>query len=76
MGRSNMTRLQFYSLPESVCTQFAFKPNPFIAWGVLPFLTQFLTIGMERIPIIVLGLMVLNKGLNPAMNGRIVWNYM
>jgi hypothetical protein len=25
MGRSNMTRLKFYALPESGCTQFAFK---------------------------------------------------
>ena len=25
MGRSNITLLQFYALPESVCTQFAFK---------------------------------------------------
>ena len=45
MGRSNMTRLQFYALPESVCTQFAFKSD-----GA-------------------------RTGLNPAMNGQIVWNY-
>jgi hypothetical protein len=75
MGRSNMTRLQYYALPESVCTQVAFKLNPFIVWGVLPFLTLFLTIGTERVPIIVLGLTVHNTGLNPAINGRIVRNY-
>ena len=75
MGRSNMTRLWFYALPESVCTQVAFKSNPFIVWGVLAFLTLFLTIGMERVLIIVLGLTVRGTGLNPAMNGQIVWNY-
>jgi hypothetical protein len=75
MGRSNMTLLQFYALPESVCTQFVFKSNPFIVWGVMPFLTLFLTISMECVPIIVFGLTVLNTGLNLAMNGRIVWNY-
>jgi hypothetical protein len=56
MGRNNTTRLQFYALPESVCT-------------------QFLTISMECVPIIVLGLTMLNTGLNPAMNGQIGWNY-
>jgi hypothetical protein len=62
-------------LPESVCSQFAFKTNPFIVWGVLPFLTLFLAISMECVPIIVLGLTMLNTGLNLAMNGQIVWNY-
>ena len=70
-----MTRLQFYALPESVCTQFALKSKPFIVWGVLPFLTLFLTISMECVTIIVLGLTVHGTGLNPAMNGQIVWNY-
>jgi hypothetical protein len=70
-----MTQLQFYALPESGCSQFAFKSNPYIVWGVLPFLTLFLTISMEYVPIIVLGLTVLNTGLNLAVNGRIVWNY-
>ncbi|MBP1750423.1 MAG: hypothetical protein H6Q52_2962, partial [Deltaproteobacteria bacterium] len=62
MGRSNIT-------------QFAFKSNSFIVWGVLPFLTLFLTISIECVLFIVLGLTVLNTGLNPAMNGQIVWNY-
>jgi len=75
MDRSNMTRLQFYALPESVCTQFAFKLNPFIVWGVLPFLMLFLTIGTERGPINVLDSTVLNTGLNLAMNGQSVWKY-
>ncbi len=46
-----------------------------ITWGVLLFLTQFLTISTGRVPIIVLGLCVLNTGLNLAMNGQVVWNY-
>ncbi len=46
-----------------------------ITWGVLLFLTQFLTISTGRVPIIVLGLSVLNTGLNLAMNGQVVWNY-
>ena len=70
-----MTLLQFYALPESVCTQFAFKSDPFIVWGVLPFLTVFLTISMEFVPIMVLGLTVHGTGLNLAMNGQMVWNY-
>ena len=46
-----------------------------VTWGVLLFLTQFLTISTGRVPIIVLGLSVLNTGLNLAMNGQVVWNY-
>lgn len=46
-----------------------------ITWGVLLFLTQFLTINTGRVPIILLGLSVLNTGLNLAMNSRVVWNY-
>lgn len=46
-----------------------------ITWGVLLFLTQFLTISTGRVPIIVLGLSVLNTGLNLAMNGQVVWNF-
>lgn len=70
-----MTLLQFYALPESVCTQFAFKSDPFIAWGALPLLTLFLTVGMECVLIIVLGLTALYTGLNPAMNGQSAWDY-
>jgi len=46
-----------------------------ITWGMLLFLTQFLTISTGRVPIIVLGLSVLNTGLNLSMNGQVVWNY-
>lgn len=46
-----------------------------ITWGSLLFLTQFLTISTGRVPIIVLGLSVLNTGLNLAMNSQVVWNY-
>jgi len=46
-----------------------------ITWGVLLFLTQFLTISTGRVPIIVLSLSVLNTGLNLSMNGNVVWNY-
>lgn len=46
-----------------------------ITWGALLFLTQLLTISTGRVPIIVLGLSVLNTGLNLAMNGQVVWNY-
>jgi hypothetical protein len=46
-----------------------------ITWGALLFLTQFLTISTGRVPIIVLGLSVLNTGLNLAMNSQVVWNY-
>ena len=34
-----------------------------------------MTISTGRVPIIVLGLCVLNTGLNLAMNGQVVWNY-
>jgi len=46
-----------------------------ITWGGLLFITQFVTISTGRVPIIVLGLSVLNTGLNLAMNGQVVWNY-
>jgi hypothetical protein len=46
-----------------------------IMWAALLFLTQFLTISTGRVPIIVLGLSVLNTGLNLAMNSQVVWNY-
>lgn len=46
-----------------------------ITWGALLFLTQFLTISTGRVPVIVLGLSVLNTGLNLAMNGQVVWSY-
>jgi len=46
-----------------------------ITWGALLFLTQFLTISTGRVPVVVLGLSVLNTGLNLAMNGQVVWNY-
>jgi hypothetical protein len=46
-----------------------------VTWGALLFLTQFLTISTGRVPVIVLGLSVLNTGLNLAMNGSVVWNY-
>ncbi|MCX8117440.1 MAG: hypothetical protein N3G78_05875 [Desulfobacterota bacterium] len=46
-----------------------------ITWAVLLFLTQFLTISTGRVPIVVLGLSVLNTGLNLAMNGQVVRNY-
>jgi hypothetical protein len=46
-----------------------------ITWGGLLFITQFVTISTGRVPIIVLGLAVLNTGLNLAMNGQVVWNY-
>jgi len=46
-----------------------------ITWRSLLFLTQFLTISTGRVPVIVLGLSVLNTGMNLAMNGQVVWNY-
>ncbi len=46
-----------------------------VTWGALLFLTQFLTISTGRVPVIVLGLSVLNTGLNLAMNSRVVWSY-
>ncbi len=46
-----------------------------ITWGALLFLTQFLTISTGRVPVIVLGLCVLNTGLNLAMNSSVIVNY-
>ena len=46
-----------------------------ITWGLLLFLTQFLTISTGRVPVIVLGLCVLNTGLNLAMNASVIHNY-
>lgn len=46
-----------------------------ITWAALLFLTQFLTISTGRVPVVVLGLSVLNTGLNLAMNGQVVRNY-
>ncbi|MBI4971369.1 MAG: hypothetical protein HZC17_05980 [Candidatus Omnitrophica bacterium] len=46
-----------------------------ITWSALLVLTQFLTISSGRVPVMVLGLSVINTGLNLGMNGRVVWNY-
>jgi len=46
-----------------------------VTWGALLFLTQFLTISTGRVPVIVLGLCVLNTGLNLAMNSSVIVNY-
>lgn len=46
-----------------------------ITWAALLFATQFLTISTGRVPIVVLGLSVLNTGVNLAMNGQVIWNY-
>ena len=46
-----------------------------ITWGLLLAITQFLTISTGRVPVIVLGLCVLNTGLNLAMNASVINNY-
>lgn len=46
-----------------------------ITWGLLLALTQFLTISTGRVPVIVLGLCVLNTGLNLAMNASVIHHY-
>lgn len=46
-----------------------------ITWATLLAITQFVTITSGRVPLITLGLAILNMGLNLGLNGRIVWLY-